>query len=324
MATTVLGLKTFAASDPVDYNEINDNYNKIDNGVKTAMQGRAAHNLLDNSDFTNPVNQRGATTTSQYKYFLDRWISRLSDISLAVGNSGLTLTSSATANIFIYQKLSAGKALNGKTVTVAVCDGTGNVATTTTNLPTTNATSWTSYAVAQTNNGVYASVIDLGSGDYPIAVRVGVQSDALNKTIRWVALYEGSYTADTLPAYVPKEYAAELAECQMYLYDPIIGGSANSTYIGTGFKINDTTIYFTVPIPTMRKTINTPTLTAKNISIFENTGNVIVPSELYVLGKITAGVATICARTNSALSAGKVYTLFANADDSSLKFSNDL
>ena len=229
MATSVLGLKTFTASDPVDYNEINDNYNKIDNGVKTAMQGRAAHNLLDNSDFRNPVNQRGATTTSQYEYFLDRWIARLSDISLAVGNSGLTLTSSATANIFIYQKLSAGKALNGKTVTVAVCDGTGNVATTTTNLPTTNATSWTSYAVAQTNNGVYASVIDLGSGDYPIAVRVGVQSDALNKTIRWAALYEGSYTADTLPAYVPKGYAAELAECMRYYRRFINSAPAMST-----------------------------------------------------------------------------------------------
>lgn len=178
----------------------------------------APYNLLDNSDFTKPVNQRGATTTSQYKYFLDRWIARLSDISLAVGNSGLTLTSSATENIFIYQKLLAGKALNGKTVTVAVCDGTGNVATTTTNLPTTNATSWTSYAVAKTNNGVYASVIDLGSGDYPIAVRVGVQSDALNKTIRWAALYEGSYDASTLPAYQPKGYAAELAECQRYYY----------------------------------------------------------------------------------------------------------
>ena len=52
MATSVLGLKTFAASDPVDVNEVNDNYVKIDNGVKTAMQGRAAHNLLDNSNFS--------------------------------------------------------------------------------------------------------------------------------------------------------------------------------------------------------------------------------------------------------------------------------
>ena len=30
----------------------------------------------------------------------------------------------------------------------------------------------------------------------------------------WAALYEGSYTADTLPPYVPKGYAAELAQCR--------------------------------------------------------------------------------------------------------------
>ena len=32
----------------------------------------------------------------------------------------------------------------------------------------------------------------------------------------WAALYEGSYTADTMPPYVPKGYAAELAECMRY------------------------------------------------------------------------------------------------------------
>ena len=34
--------------------------------------------------------------------------------------------------------------------------------------------------------------------------------------IKCVALYEGSYTADTLPPYVPKGYAAELAQCKRY------------------------------------------------------------------------------------------------------------
>lgn len=32
----------------------------------------------------------------------------------------------------------------------------------------------------------------------------------------WAALYEGSYDASTLPAYQPKGYAAELAECKRY------------------------------------------------------------------------------------------------------------
>ena len=34
--------------------------------------------------------------------------------------------------------------------------------------------------------------------------------------VRWAALYEGEYTAETLPPYVPKGYAAELAECLRY------------------------------------------------------------------------------------------------------------
>ena len=36
------------------------------------------------------------------------------------------------------------------------------------------------------------------------------------KTIVWAALYEGAYDASTLPPYVPRGYAAELAECQRY------------------------------------------------------------------------------------------------------------
>ena len=35
-------------------------------------------------------------------------------------------------------------------------------------------------------------------------------------TILWAALYEGAYTADTLPPYVPKGYGAELTECRRY------------------------------------------------------------------------------------------------------------
>ena len=43
-------------------------------------------------------------------------------------------------------------------------------------------------------------------------------SNRQNSTIRtiWAALYEGEYTAETLPEYQPKGYGAELAECQRY------------------------------------------------------------------------------------------------------------
>ena len=308
MATSVLGLKTFTASDPVDYNEVNDNYTKIDNGVKTALQGRAAHNLLDNSDFRIAQAGYGGMHGTQ-KYACDRWYDTYGFGSFSFNElQGLTVAY-GTNHAYLVQKIKDASLYHGKTMTMAfgLSDGT---------IRTAN-------GVWLDNTPSFAINFDNGTATlYTNSVDLVVTSGSL--TVKWAALYEGSYTADTLPAYQPKGYAVELAECQMYLYDPIIGGSVNSTYIGTGFKINDTTIYFTVPIPTMRKTINTPTLTAKNISIFENSGNIIVPSELYVLGKITDGVATICARTNSALSAGKVYTLFAAADDSSLQFSNDL
>lgn len=34
--------------------------------------------------------------------------------------------------------------------------------------------------------------------------------------VEWTAAYEGAYTAETLPPYVPKGYVAELAECRRY------------------------------------------------------------------------------------------------------------
>ncbi len=37
-------------------------------------------------------------------------------------------------------------------------------------------------------------------------------------TIRWAALYEGTYTADTFPPPAPRPCSVELAECQRYYY----------------------------------------------------------------------------------------------------------
>lgn len=200
MATSVLGLKTFAAADPVDYNEINDNYNKIDNGVKTAFHGRAAHNLLDNSDFRNPVNQRGQSSYNGITYTIDRWRSWDSN-NITTLNDG-----SISVSVHIVQNIPKNRFKNGSSYTIALCalDGTLYV-----------------------NSGVYTpDAEDFGdwthtwveitdSGDVAIYLR--------NGTYAWAALYEGSYTANTLPAYQPKGYAAELAECQRYYYQSWTG-----------------------------------------------------------------------------------------------------
>ena len=213
MATTVLGLKTFTASDPVDYNEINDNYTKIDNGVKTALQGRAAHNLLDNSNFADLVAQAGLNGAhGSTAYIADRW---KSGNATATANSGYTTISSTEKAGRIVQMLPA--AVAGKTVTAAAKVASANTIY---------------FGVYYIQNSVSKYINNsFVSPNGVIMVSGAIPADATNIEFRiytsyidgggscnvyWAALYEGSYTADTLPAYVPKGYAAELAECMRY------------------------------------------------------------------------------------------------------------
>lgn len=254
MATTVLGLKTFAASDPVDYNEINDNYVKIDNGVKTAMQARAAHNLLDNSDFTNPVNQRGQSSysgTGGKVYTIDRWHTWSASISVSVQSGYLSVTNSTDS---IYQNISQiidKHNLTNKAATIAVWDAAGNVYCASGVISTNNEIScntptdfWFS-ATLKDDNTIYFAIRPRG---------------AKTANIKAAALYEGSYDASTLPAYQPKGYAAELAECQRYYY------KVPSSYLFTisGYCATHTSARLTIPTPVPMR-VN-PSVTIDDIS----------------------------------------------------------
>ena len=236
MATTVLGLKTFAASDPVDYNEINDNYNKIDNGVKTAMQGRAAYNLLDNSDFANPVNQRGRSGTyegvSNYTTFvIDRWKTWSAGCTYTLSSAGLQIANlNASSSDGPWEGLPNPERMKGKTYTLAVGYNGGNVACGNVAVPTGTLTEdkyLSAVSTSGTRPGVrFVIASTYSSIDFQILISAGQ-----TVTVEWAALYEGSYTADTLPAYVPKGYAAELAECQRYYYQSWNGSEFNKGYI---------------------------------------------------------------------------------------------
>ena len=147
-------------------------------------------NLLDNSDFTNPVNQRGAGSYTGIGYTIDRWRTWDSGFSMAVdGNSIASLGGS-----FVQY---TGKRLSG-IHTLAAMTSTGTL---------------------------YLYTADIGEAvSYSGNLGMGIDSNGVNVisiapgTYIWAALYEGEYTAETLPPYVPKGYAAELAECQRYFY----------------------------------------------------------------------------------------------------------
>ena len=272
MATTVLGLKTFTASDPVDYNEVNDNYNKIDNGVKTAMQGRAAQNLLDNSDFTNPVNQRGATSwTAHGIYCIDRWKteseSNAANISYTAG-SGITLTPSSTNYAGIIQQFENYSSMTGKVYTIAIC--VNNV--------------WYSgtFTMGATPSGgvVLSNGIRIYSASgYNVLIRNPAGQSAI--TIQRAALYEGSYTADTLPAYQPKGYAAELAECQrLFRRGSVSLPCINGTTLITGYAFQT------------KMRIN-PTYTIMNLKSWTSDGFTDISKNISSIGVNQEGVSYI-------------------------------
>ncbi len=164
-------------------------------------------NLLDNSNFRSPVNQRSASSyTTAGDYGIDRWFLRTSS-SVTVNSGSITVTGT-----MVQRLLSAAQS---GTYTLAAGNADGNVTILTTH-------GW--------DNDAGCYYVELPAGEYV-----------------WAALYEGSYTADTLPPYVPKGYAAELAQCKRY-YNII-------PYDMDDYYVNASTTYpsiYPVSFPEMR------------------------------------------------------------------------
>ena len=151
--------------------------------------GVPAHNLLDNSDFRNPVNQRGKTSYSASGYTIDRWYlyDPNGDGTVTINNGYISLTGGSGA-VSLSCRFPKGFLDANKTYTARICDNLGNI-------NPTGLYFWDSFDSFE---------LSAGAGE--------------TKNIAWAALYEGAYDASTLPAYQPKGYAAELAECMRYYY----------------------------------------------------------------------------------------------------------
>lgn len=195
-------------------------------GGKAPEYYLSPRNLLDNSDFRNPVNQRGITTltASGHTYTIDRWYSY----------AGLSLTVSP----FSFSGREINQLLEGTysgryTLAAKKTDGTVLVKT----AEISNAYSWSDSALA----------FGVSSGNTRISIPPG--------EYEWAALYEGEYTAETLPPYVPKPYVGELAECQRY-YVRLKSGIAFYGFVGSSGS--NAYLYFDLP---QQMRISNPTAT---------------------------------------------------------------
>lgn len=158
----------------------------------SAVRKAAPRNLLDNSDWRKPsgiVNQRGETTYSGNKYTIDRWRTYSGKATVTIGSGYLEITDALMQFLDIDPDM---------VYTAAVCKADGSVVLT---------------------SGTFRA----GFGNSSLGIRCSYTNSLCRflmepslGNVAWAALYEGEYTAETLPEYQPKGYGAELAECQRY------------------------------------------------------------------------------------------------------------
>lgn len=189
----------------------------------SAVRRAAPRNLLDNSDFRNPVNQRGQASYTAEGYTVDRWVMTMDIGTVNVVQGGLNLDAANHAITFA-QYLDDGTlarmVASGKKYTIAINYTVHSVVNDANFFERPKGGGINRLFAFETGLGNHTSFAsftpDAIGGNYQYAPAWMYLSQGWNVTLHWAALYEGSYTAETLPEYQPKGYGAELAECQRY------------------------------------------------------------------------------------------------------------
>lgn len=195
------------------------------------------YNLLDNSDFAHPVAQAGVNGAhGATGYAVDRWM-LTSGATVSQAADGLKIVSDKTSwTAGIQQRIEAKRFADVMTFAVrgvfpVACRLFVYIGSGTTNF---------GVAYFQGDASERTLVLKLTkpdglTGDEVVNVYISPDTGSTGTAavVRWAALYEGEYTAETLPPYVPKGYAAELAECLRY-YRKIKGDTQTFTGCSSG------------------------------------------------------------------------------------------
>ena len=168
------------------------------------------YNLLDNSDFVHPINQRGETSKqASWVYWIDRWLADTEKTAAQLTSSGIHLPATTEKNLRILQRVPLARIKKGQSYTIAAYDALGNV-----------------FCVSGVFDGEQLTGDASSGGKYWLSLNKGdnltywycILDAYADITVKCMALYEREYTAETLPPYVPKGYAAEQAECLRYYH----------------------------------------------------------------------------------------------------------
>lgn len=177
-------------------------------------------NFLDNADFRNPVNQRGASGANRPAgYQIDRWFTVTDGVGITLNpDASLTLAAQVLLQL-VPRPWPQG------VVTLAVKAQDGSVACCTLDVSAVGSAS-----------SAYGGIIREASILYVVLYP--------GQSYAWAALYEGAYTVETLPPYQAKGYAAELVACMRYYQ------ALQVAYTPPGIADNVTRLYSVMlPLP---------------------------------------------------------------------------
>lgn len=269
-------------------------------------------NLLDNSYWmvaSEIVNQRGKTTYSgAVQYTIDRWKTTNANTTLEVENNYIRLTNTtAGSGGYLQQTLEDGQKYLGKTLTLAVMLEDGTIVVNSATLPTAFQTSIQQYATLSVNS-ITVGAIQVSNN--AVWVRIWSNANENSRAFKWACLYEGAYTADTLPVYLPKGYGAELVECQRFYRRT----NAESTYatIGIGYARTATMAWIHLPRTRMRIGKPSITITGKLIAYCGSGSN--IPVSSVEMEKISDNYVRFKVNVESGFTAGYPVLLASETD----------
>lgn len=234
------GIRISGIKNPINYH---DAANKLYVDSSIVRQ-----NLLDNSYFLNPVNQRGQSNYTVNGYCIDRW--SLYNSSLDVTSSEITLTASSAFGRIIQKP---GINLAGKKVTFSLLyDGlsAGSILL-------YSYHNDTPYAYSSDGSGLITATFTFPS-DYSVGngyIYIALNTNGAHVNLRAVKIEIGSFqtlahqeNGEWVLNEIP-DYTTELLKCQKYQLVPTHNISTFGT-LGFGCADSATSVQFAISIPT--------------------------------------------------------------------------
>lgn len=290
-------------------------------GVYDALQKKSGENLLINSDFRNPINQRGKLLYTGNVNTIDQWRmwSSTSDQSLAVMDGFIRYTPGTSTGNFTQR--TDGKSRNlvaGTVVTFSVLTASGKIEVVSGELSDSEyiysppATAWNGdiqIAKIEANTGVVMVIIDglPGSVLDLVACKLELGSE------QTLAHKEGDTWVLNDP---PPDPALELAKCQRYQVELNRFG-VGASYIGMAMAYSDGVAYAEIPLPVTLCKTPTVTMTGKwTLMKFPNDSHAITT----VRGDMLSANMVSFFIGSSGLTPGDTYILYPDNDKTARMF----